>query len=49
MEKTVHQQLIDSLFDFPTTVRDHAAVNEIKALRERIAQLEKKKEKKSKK
>jgi len=44
--KTVHQQLIDSVFEFPVTPRDHAIINEINSLRKRIAELEKKKPKK---
>jgi len=40
-KRTLHEQLIDSLFEWPNTPRDFAAVNEIKALRERIAELEK--------
>ena len=40
-KKTLHEELIDNLFEWPTTPRDFAAINEIKALREKLAEIEK--------
>jgi len=39
--KTNHERLIDDLFDNAVSPREHAAVNEIKVLRERLAEFEK--------
>lgn len=41
-EQEVHDIWIKDLFDTPVHPRDFAAVNEIKALREKVAELEKK-------
>lgn len=41
-EQEVHEIWLKDLFDNPQSARDFAAINEIKALREKIIKLEKK-------
>lgn len=40
----LHEQIIKELLESPQTAREHAAVNEINALRDKLAQLEKPKQ-----
>lgn len=46
--KELHDKLIAELLQSPQTPREHAAVNEIKSLREKLAKLEKPEKKESK-
>jgi hypothetical protein len=45
-DKELHEKLIEELLTSPQTAREHAAVNEINALREKLEQLEKPKQEK---
>lgn len=39
MDKTLHETLIDEILSNPQTPKEHAAANEIKALREKLAKI----------
>lgn len=39
MDKTLHEKLIEEILSNPQTEKEHAAANEIKALREQLAKL----------